>query len=78
MIRILWKVFAAAYAWNCAARWEPLPWYRPPPPGSLRDWLERPRPRLHRAGALIVTGFFAFSLIYFCIALYIVTIPVAF
>ena len=58
-----WLVAPRVHAWNRAARWEPLPWYVPPKPGSLRYWFERPRPRLHAVGAWVVSAIFLCALI---------------
>ena len=62
-------LFLRVYDWNPRARWEPMPWYVPPGQGSCRAWLERPRPRLHRFGAWMVSAFFLLSLCSFVTAL---------
>ena len=59
LLRIAIRPFArSVHDWNRRARWERQSWYVAPRPGSVRDWLERDRPRLHKIGAWAVSELF--------------------
>ena len=75
VFRIAIRPFArTVHDGNRRDRWERQSWYVTPKPGSVREWLERDRPRLHKVGAWAVSELFLSSLCSFVAALIVAII----
>lgn len=72
MILLLLKIAPKIYQWNRVGGWVYLPWYKPPEPGSFREWAEGPRVSRFLADAS--TTFLLFAVCMFIVALTLVVL----